>query len=48
MKTFKQIILKGLAKAADKAVEEACGSKCIGVTYEPEMPEKLKNKINRK
>ena len=42
MSTLKEKALKGIAKAAEKAVEGACGSKCVWVSYEPEMPKALK------
>ncbi|WP_083258460.1 cyclic lactone autoinducer peptide [Cellulosilyticum sp. I15G10I2] len=42
MKNLKEKVLRGIAKAADKAVEGACGSKSFWITYEPEMPNVLK------
>lgn len=42
MSALKEKLLRGIAKAADKAVEGACGSKSAIVTYEPEMPKALK------
>lgn len=44
MKTLKEVVLQGIAKAADKAVESACGSKSTCIFFEPEMPEALKKK----
>ncbi len=49
MSTLKEKVLRGIAKAADKAVEGACGSKSFVITYEPEMPKHLKEaKLNAK
>ncbi|MDF2877585.1 MAG: hypothetical protein K0S30_681 [Clostridia bacterium] len=42
MNVLKEKVLRGIAKAADKAVEGACGSKSCVITYEPEMPKALK------
>jgi cyclic lactone autoinducer peptide len=42
MSVLKEKLLRGIAKVADKAVEEACSSKSWWVTYEPEMPKVLK------
>lgn len=44
---MKKEMLKGIAKVAEKAVKEACGSKSIFFYYEPEMPQKLKDKKNK-
>ncbi|MBQ1275207.1 MAG: cyclic lactone autoinducer peptide [Cellulosilyticum sp.] len=41
---MKKTILKAVAKSAEKAVKEACGSKSIYLYYEPEMPACLKAK----
>ena len=37
-------MLKGIAKVAEKAVKEACGSKSACWYYEVEMPKGLKEK----
>ena len=42
MSVLKEKVLRGIKKAADKAVEGACGSKSLVITYEPEMPQVLK------
>jgi len=42
MNTLKEKVLRGIAKAADKAVKGACGSKSGCISYEPEMPKSLK------
>ncbi|PHV71667.1 hypothetical protein CS063_03650 [Sporanaerobium hydrogeniformans] len=42
MNTWKEKVLKGVVKMADKAVEGASGSKSFWWSYEPQMPEKLK------
>jgi cyclic lactone autoinducer peptide len=42
MSVLKEKVLRGIAKAADKAVEGACGSKSLWISYEPEMPKVLK------
>ena len=39
---IKKVILKGIAKTAEKAVEGACGSKSVCIFFEPEMPKALK------
>ncbi len=45
MKAWKEKVLKGVVKMADKAVEGANGSKSTWWSYEPTMPQKLrKNK----
>ena len=31
-------------KSAEKAIKEACGTKCAAIFYEPEMPACLKAK----
>ena len=41
---MKKAILKGVAKCAEKAVKEACGSKSIAIFFEVEMPAVLKAK----
>ena len=41
---MKKLILKGIAKSAEKAVKEACGSKSQFYYYEPDMPAVLKAK----
>lgn len=44
---MKKTILKAVAKTAEKAVKEACGSKSAIYYYEPEMPACLKAKKNK-
>lgn len=39
---MKKIVLKGIAKTAEKTVESVSGSKCLGLFFEPEMPKALK------
>ena len=41
---MKKTLLKGIARAAEKAVKEASGSKCCYIYYEVEMPKCLKDK----
>ncbi len=41
---MKKTLLKGIAKAAEKAVKEASGSKSFYIYYEVEMPKCLKDK----
>lgn len=41
---MKKLILRGIAKSAEKAVKEASGTKCTAIFYEPEMPACLKAK----
>ncbi|MBE6021610.1 MAG: cyclic lactone autoinducer peptide [Cellulosilyticum sp.] len=41
---MKKQVLKSISKCAEKAVKEACGSKCLAMIYEPEMPAALKVK----
>ena len=41
---MKKEILTKMAKAAEKAVKEACGLKSNVYYYEPQMPAALKNK----
>ena len=41
---MKKTLLKGIAKATEKAVKEASGSKSIVIYYEVEMPKCLKDK----
>ena len=45
---MKNTVLKGIAKGAEKAVKEACGSKCCVLLYEADMPAQLKAKKLRK
>lgn len=40
---MKKQLLKGIAKMAEKAVQEASGSKSCVFYYEVEMPKVLKN-----
>ncbi len=48
-KVMKKTVLKGIAKCAEKAVKEACGSKSFAIYFEPEMPATLKaKKVNNK
>ncbi len=42
MNVLKEKVLRSIAKAADKAVEGACGSKSLWISYEPEMPKALR------
>lgn len=39
---IKKTMLKGIAKAAKKAADGACGSKSMAFFFEPEMPKALK------
>ena len=41
---MKKTVLKGIAKVAEKAVKESCGSKSLFLLYEVEMPKCLKEK----
>ena len=45
---MKKTMLKGIAKVAEKAVKEACGSKSLCYYYEVEMPTCLKDKLAKK
>lgn len=44
---IKNRVLKSIAKSAEKAVKEACGSKSYIYYYEPDMPASLKAKKNK-
>lgn len=39
---IKKIVLKGIAKTAEKVVESACGYPSLCIFFEPEMPKALK------
>lgn len=47
--SIKKTVLNGIAKSSERAVKEATNSKSIWLFFEPEMPQKLKDKkMNKK
>lgn len=47
--SIKKTVLNGIAKSSEYAVKEATNSKSIWIFFEPEMPQKLKDKkVNEK
>lgn len=42
--SIKKTVLNGIAKSSEQAVKEATHSKSIWLYFEPEVPQKLKNK----
>lgn len=42
--SIKKTVLNGIAKSSEHAVKEATGSKSIFIFFEPEVPQKLKDK----
>ena len=42
--SIKKNILSRIAKSSERAVKEATNSKSIWIYFEPEVPQKLKNK----
>lgn len=45
---MKKLILKAIAKSADKAIQEVAGKKSLFYFYEPEMPTSLKDRKLKK
>lgn len=46
--SIKKSVLNGIAKSSEHAVKEATNSKSIWVFFEPEVPQKLKEKKMKK
>lgn len=42
--SIKKTVLNGIAKSSENAVREATNSKSIWVFFEPEVPQRLKEK----
>ncbi|MBU3804144.1 MAG: cyclic lactone autoinducer peptide [Candidatus Cellulosilyticum pullistercoris] len=42
--SIKKTVLNGIARSSERAVKEATNSKSIWIYFEPEMPQKLKDK----
>ena len=42
--SIKKTVLNGIARSSDRAVKEATNSKSLWIYFEPEMPQKLKDK----
>lgn len=42
--SIKKTVLNGIAKSSEHAVKEATNSKSIWVFFEPEVPQRLKEK----
>ena len=44
MMSIKKTVLNGIAKSSERAVKEAMNSKSIWIYFEPEVPQRLKDK----
>ena len=42
--SIKKTVLNGIARSSERAVKEATNSKSLWIYFEPEMPQKLKDK----
>ena len=47
MNNVKQTVLTAFGRLTKNIAEEACYSASTFIFYEPKMPEKLKNKMNK-